>query len=282
MIYFFIGLLILGLIFLCINIYELTHFELNEYVIDARGRINEDFEFLILSDLHDNTYGEDNCKLIKCINDTKVKNIIVAGDMVTGKLKSDWDKTEQFLLKLAENHTIYYVNGNHEYRTKIYNEKYGDKFKEFKIKLQNAGVVFLENANIKIDKIMITGLEIDRKYYKRFKRCEIDIEEIQKNIGGADENFYNILVAHNPRYISEYIKWNPDMIISGHFHGGVMRVSKNRGVISPQFDLFPKYSGGLYKLGKITAIVSRGLGTHSINIRLFNKPEVIKIKLQKH
>ncbi|MBQ4068148.1 MAG: metallophosphoesterase [Lachnospiraceae bacterium] len=282
MMYFFLGLIILGLIFLCINIYELTHFELNEYLIDAGEKINGDFEFLILSDLHNNTYGKENCKLIKCINDTKVEKIIVAGDMVTGKIKSDWSKTERFLLKLAENHTIYYVNGNHEYRTKVYIEKFGDKYREYKDRLKNAGIIFLENEYTVIDNIRITGLEIDRKYYKKFKRYKINIEEIVQSIGKVDDNYYNILVAHNPRYISEYVKWKPDIIISGHFHGGVMRIGKRTGVISPQFDVFPKFSGGLYKMNKITAIVSRGLGTHSVNIRLFNKPEVIKIKLQKH
>ena len=282
MIYFVIGLLSVGLIFLCINFYELTHFELNEYVINAGDKINEDFEFLVLSDLHDNIYGENNCDLLKCINATQIENIVIAGDMVTGKLKSDWKQTEEFLLELAKNHKIYYINGNHEYRTKVYNEKFGDRFNAFKTRLQNAGVVFLENESIELANIRITGLEIDRRYYKKFKRYELNIEEIKNCIGEADEKFYNILVAHNPRYMCEYVKWKPDMVISGHFHGGVMRIAKNRGVISPQFDLFPKYSGGIYKINKITAVVSRGLGTHSINIRIFNKPEVIKIKLQKH
>ncbi len=276
-----IAILIVVVCVLVFNYYELTHFELNEYII-FNDKINTDAEFLILSDLHDNTYGKNNSKLLECINNAGSSNIIIAGDMITGKRNRDWDSTINFLLELAKNHNIYYVNGNHEYRTKIYPEYYGYKYQHYKEILEEAGVIFIENDSVRINNIIITGLEIDIRYYKKFKKSYINIEEIESYIGKKDDKAYNILVAHNPRYIDEYIKWNPDMIISGHFHGGVLRLPYVGGVISPQFDLFPKYSGGLYNIGKIVGIVSKGLGTHSIKIRLFNKPEVIKIKLQKN
>lgn len=279
--YVLITVLIICMVLLIVNLYELTHFELNEYTIKVDGKINNDKEFLILSDLHDNTYGMNNCKLLDCINATLVSDIIIAGDMITGKKKSDWSKTEKFLLELSKNHRVYYINGNHEYRTKIFPEEYGNKYYDYKSTLEEGGVIFIENQSIVDENIKITGFEIDKRFYKKFKKFSMDIEEIENSIGKCDEGFYNILVAHNPRYIDSYKKWNPDMIISGHFHGGVARIPWIGGTISPQFDLFPKYSGGMYELGKAIAIVSRGLGTHSIKIRLFNKPEVIKIKLQK-
>ena len=49
----------------------------------------------------------------------------------------------------------------------------------------------------------------------------------------------------------------------------------------PQGFLFPKYSGEMTREGDRTVIVSRGLGTHTLNIRLFNMPELIVIRLKK-
>lgn len=278
--YIVIGLLLaIGVIIY--NYYELTHLELNEYTI-INKKIDKDYEFLILSDLHDNIYGKNNCKLLKMINDTNVKNIIIAGDMVTGKKKSDWKSTMEFISVLAKNHKIYYVNGNHETKTKYNVAVYGGKYKEYKEKLQNIGVVFLEDEFVEIGNIRVYGFELDKKYYSKLKKCKFDYTEMKKQIGCSDDSYFNILVAHNPRYIDDYCKWYPDLIISGHFHGGVLRIPKIGGVISPQFDVFPRYSGGIYNIDDIIAIVSKGLGTHSVNLRFFNKPEVIKIKLQKY
>ena len=69
------------------------------------------------------------------------------------------------------------------------------------------------------------------------------------------------------------------MILSGHYHGGVMQLPGIGGVISPDFTLFPKYSGGIYREGAQTVVVSRGLGTHSVPVRLWNWPELIVLEL---
>ena len=51
------------------------------------------------------------------------------------------------------------------------------------------------------------------------------------------------------------------------------------GVISPQLKLFPKYDAGVFKIGDSTMILSRGLGTHTVPVRVNNKAEVIIIDL---
>ena len=65
------------------------------------------------------------------------------------------------------------------------------------------------------------------------------------------------------------------MTLSGHLHGGMVRIPFKRGVITPQACLFPKYSGGIYDVGKKKIVVSKGLGVHTIPIRLFDEAEVI-------
>ena len=70
------------------------------------------------------------------------------------------------------------------------------------------------------------------------------------------------------------------MILSGHLHGGIIRVPGLGGVISPQMGLFPKYSGSLYREEDTRIVVSKGLGTHTVNIRLFNPAELIVLHVR--
>ena len=86
-------------------------------------------------------------------------------------------------------------------------------------------------------------------------------------------------MAHNPAYMDAYLEWGADMILSGHLHGGLVRVPVLGGIVTPQGFLFPKYSGEMTKVGDQTVIVSRGLGTHTLNIRFFNTPELVCICL---
>lgn len=111
-------------------------------------------------------------------------------------------------------------------------------------------------------------------------QSETQPEKIEKLIGEADENSFEILIAHNPVYAEEYAKWGADIILSGHLHGGIVRIPFWRGVVSPQISLFPKYSGGNYQIGDSNLIVSRGLGMHTIKIRLFNEAEVVVLDIK--
>ena len=104
-------------------------------------------------------------------------------------------------------------------------------------------------------------------------------EKQQETTENFADNSYHILLAHNPSYMEAYKEWGSDLILSGHLHGGCVRLPGIGGVITPQAFLFPKYSGEMTVDGKQTIIVSKGLGTHTFNVRLFNPAEVIAITL---
>ena len=86
--------------------------------------------------------------------------------------------------------------------------------------------------------------------------------------------------AHNPSYFENYVDWGADLSFAGHVHGGVLRIGK-RGVISPQFILFPKYSGGMYEKDNKAMIVSCGLGFHSMPIRINDRAEIVIVDVKK-
>ena len=82
-------------------------------------------------------------------------------------------------------------------------------------------------------------------------------------------------MAHNPSYVKEYVEWGADLILCGHLHGGIVRIPGLTGLITPALEWFPKYSGDLYYEGDKVIVVSKGLGTHTINLRFLNPAEVV-------
>ena len=116
--------------------------------------------------------------------------------------------------------------------------------------------------------------------YRKFSKESVTSGDITELLGRpAAEDACTILLAHNPAYMDAYLEWGADLILSGHLHGGLVRVPGIGGIVTPQGFLFPKYSGEMTKEGDQTVIVSRGLGTHTLNIRLFNTPELISVQL---
>ena len=98
-------------------------------------------------------------------------------------------------------------------------------------------------------------------------------------MGKKDSTNYQILLAHNPMYAETYLEWGADLILSGHLHGGIVRIPGLGGVVSPQFRLFPKYSGEHTEKNGKSVVVSKGLGTHTIKIRFLNPAEVVVLHL---
>ena len=98
-------------------------------------------------------------------------------------------------------------------------------------------------------------------------------------MGPCRKDGYQILLAHSPLYLEQYEKWGADLTFSGHFHGGTIRLPYLGGVMSPQLQFFTNRDKGLLKIGHADCIISGGLGTHSINIRLNNLPELIIVTL---
>lgn len=238
--------------------------------------------FVFVSDLHNNSFGSGNQQLLDAIDEAKPDFIVSAGDMLIAKPGKSMDVAMDFIKKLADKYPVYYGNGNHEYRLRIYPKQYGDMYDRYKDFLDSCGVHHLENADETLQfgkrKINICGLEIDRFYYKRFKKITMEDGYVESEVG-KKKNMFTILIAHNPAYFPSYARWGAELTLSGHVHGGVMRLPKLGGVISPQFKLFPKYDGGLYKNNGKYMILSRGLGTHTIPVRIANRAELIVVDL---
>lgn len=263
---------------------ELRDFRVTKYRICSQklNGIKREKKIIFLSDLHNRMYGEENERLLESIRNQHPDLILIGGDMLVRKDGNSYDKTVHFLAKLPGICPVYCANGNHEQKLKELPDKYEQSYEEYKKALTASGIHMLENASetVKLEEVPVklSGLEIPLGAYARFGKKELSLKEITDRIGEHGDD-YQILFAHHPRYIQEYLEYGADLILSGHYHGGVMQLPGIGGVISPDFTLFPKYSGGIYREGTQTVVVSRGLGTHSVPVRLWNWPELIVLEL---
>lgn len=277
---------LLFLLFVCAeSIRERRKFKMTYYTLenDKMQPGDTEIKIVFLSDLHNQVYGKKNDILLDSIKKEKPDLILVGGDMLVGKEHRIPKPALDFTKQLPKIAPVYYAMGNHEQRIKEDTLKYGTAFQRYKKDLIHAGVHFLENKSVEMDikntKIRITGLELAMGTYKKFRKYPLAAEEIEQLAGMADAQCFQILLAHNPIYFQAYKAWGADLVLSGHLHGGIARIPGGRGVITPQAFLFPKYSGEMTTEEGRTIIVSKGLGTHTINIRLFNSPEVVVVHL---
>lgn len=260
---------------------ELGRYQVVHYQIEAAAFTEDtpEMKIVFLSDLHNREYGEKNAKLVEDIRRENPDLILCTGDMLVGREGASFENAASFMKQLPEIAPVYYASGNHEQRMKEEPDKYGEVYLEYKKELVDAGVRYLENEHAQIDwngrTVVLHGLEIPAECYGKIHRHILEEEEITERLGAPEKDAYNVLLAHNPEFAGEYKEWGADLVLSGHLHGGIVRLPVVGGVVSPRFCFFPKYSGDCYKEGEKTVVVSKGLGTHTVNIRLWNPAELI-------
>ncbi|MDE6607533.1 MAG: metallophosphoesterase [Lachnospiraceae bacterium] len=279
--------LICGAVLVCLSgffgimLYDTHRFITVETKLRSK-KIKKGVTLVVLADLHNKSYGKDNCRLLKKINEIHPDMVLVAGDMLNAKPGADFSKTAVFLQKLAKEYKLLYGIGNHEHRLCLYPEVYGSMHEEYWQALQNKNITKLENQRVQFDEegICVYGAQIGKEFYKRFKLKNMKETYLKRILGEPDKRYFNILLAHNPDYFESYAAWGADLVFSGHVHGGIVRLPFLGGVLSPACRLFPKYDGGIYKEKDSTMLLSRGLGSHTIPVRLFNPGELHAVYLQ--
>ncbi|MCR5157418.1 MAG: metallophosphoesterase [Butyrivibrio sp.] len=267
--------------------HDIHNFKVYNYEVKT-DKIKGDMTFVLLADLHGYTYGPRNERLIKAIDDIKPDAILCAGDMMNATKEKGVvhiEEGEHVLKELASRYPVFCGNGNHEKKLKKYNREFGNLYERYREGLKRAGVVYLENESALFPgkNIRVSGLELELEYFRKFVKRQMEPELLNDKLGETkdkDRDVFQILIAHNPQYFKEYANWGADLTVSGHVHGGIIRLPFLGGVISPAMALFPKYDGGKYQHDGKTMILSRGLGTHTINVRMFNPAEISVIKIK--
>ena len=282
MIYIIIALLLAAL---AVFVYvQSSGYNIVEYELSTCKDIGGPVRFVMLSDLHDTDVTHDgNRRLLRSIESIDPDFIILAGDMITSYMQPSYnsDVAFDFLRELANRFTVYFGVGNHEQRYKAEPDRFVGKYDKLVEFVQKLGIHFLSDSYIdrEEDKIRIYGFDIPIDNYRRAVKTYLPDGILNDRFGDPDENKYNILIAHNPDFFDDYAAFGPDLVLSGHLHGGIVAIPGIGGVISPQLRLFPKYDFGTFTKGNTTMIVSRGIGWHTIPVRIFNKAEIVSVTI---
>jgi hypothetical protein len=247
------------------------------YEIKTGGESEGVANIVVLADLHNTSYGGNQKRLIVKIERQKPDLILLIGDII-----DDFSQTaaaEALLSGIDGMAPVYYVTGNHEFWT--------GRAEEITELTQSCGVTVLRNETVDIEingmKITLCGTDdpdvlhySDEEKYKAMQSAD----ELLTAFAGLDEAGFNILMAHRPERIEQYKKYPFDLVLSGHAHGGQVRIPLIiNGLFAPDQGWFPKYAGGKYKHEELTHIVSRGLSLKTMP-RIFNPPEVVVVELE--
>lgn len=266
--------------------YEKKHFSREEVTV-VSDKLSGDRTFVFLSDLHNNEFGNGNQTLVEAIHAVKPDAILCGGDMMVCKGTRDVRIPLRLMEQLAARYPVYYGNGNHENRMVWEREIYGSLYEEYRDALKGMGVAYLENGTEAFGRdILISGVDLGQRFYRKALHEKLPFmgkEYLDRRLGPADlpgeEGKYRILLAHSPLYFSDYAAWGADLTLSGHFHGGTIRIPGLGGVMTPQYQFFLPWCAGDFQWEGRWMVVSRGLGTHSINIRLNNRPQLLVLRL---
>ncbi|MEF7655087.1 MULTISPECIES: metallophosphoesterase [Bacillus] len=232
------------------------------------------FKILQISDLHNKKFGNNQETLIQKVKDENPDVIVITGDLIDSK-SYDAKVSMELIRELVMEYPIYFVTGNHE--------KWSGKYNDLEKELKKHHVIVLRNEHVTIHKgkQKINLLGIDDPAFVAGNRDEGNIvkDEILKAKFEMKPNTYNVLLSHRPEFLAEYANEKIDLVLSGHAHGGQVRLPFIGGLVAPNQGLFPTYTAGLYEKQNTSMVVSRGLGNSIIPQRIFNRPELVVVQL---
>lgn len=230
------------------------------------------YRILQLSDLHNASFGIKNKRLLEMVDECKPDCVVLTGDIVDSNY-TNLDLSINTAKALAQKYDTYYVTGNHEYWLSK------DEFDALMTGLNEANVKVLNNelvtaASVEDGGISILGLDDESLGFMTLNSILTKQEEEMR--GQSD---VVVVLAHEPQYFDQYVSTKADLVLTGHAHGGQVRLPLLGGLVAPDQGLFPTYTEGAFESNHTTMIVSRGLGNSIIPVRVFNDPELVLIEL---
>lgn len=262
--------------------YERDCLVTDRYEIRSEKIRGKEKTFVFLTDLHDKEFGTENSRLLAAVRRVRPDAVFIGGDMMVAKGKADLSVSLKLIRDLAKEFPVYCGNGNHEIRMRRETDVYGSSYREYRTALQRSGVVYLTDSRVPVgEDIVLYGLDLPMKYYRPGTPV-MEKGFVKRVLGEPNREKFSILLAHSPLFFGEYADWGADLTLSGHFHGGTIRIPGAGGLMTPQYQFFyPRCAGEFRDENGRRMIVGRGLGTHSVNIRLNDKPQVVVVTIKK-
>lgn len=270
MIYLYL-IVILVVLFILYVLYENKNPNLTYYKIYKKlPRDIKLLKIVHISDLHNCKFGKNQNKIVSLVNNN-ADFIFITGDIIDRKY-TNIDVALELIDNLSGN--ILFIKGNHE--------KGAFDYYLLEEELKKRSVKILNDEKLEFSDYEIIGLEDPSEYINPDIRLKKNTEyeetnESLKKLVSKDK--FTLLLSHRPEYFDLYVKYNIDVVFSGHAHGGQVRIF-NKPLIASGQGLFPKYAGGIYRKNNTIMINSRGLGNNFWWAkRIFNRPHVIEVDI---
>lgn len=264
MMFVFIIILIVSVanVFLGVGFTKLEEVSINTNKLPEGSSIR----ILQISDVHNKKSLRSNQQLIKLAKEAQPDIVVFTGDLVDESTKS-----LENVYKLVEgiaafSPKIYFVTGNHEWR--------GDLAEELMMGLSKRGVKILDNEN---EFIKIRNLSLNLCGVADWTSGQLDLGKALK---GAESDIYTVMLAHDPWIINDYKDFVPDLTLSGHTHGGQVRLPWVGAIVAPGQKLFPELDKGFYNLTNNKFLyIDSGVGTSGLPIRYLNRSQISLISI---
>ena len=220
-----------------------------------------------ISDLHNATIGKGNRRLLSAIRDAQPDSIVITGDLIDSR-RTDMDVAFDFVREAAQIAPVLYVSGNHEARLDYPAIRQG---------LREAGANILDD-----DKMILGDGENSLAFLGLADQSFSSAEEMSEKLDSLLQETagYRILLCHRPELFDIFQKKDIDLMLSGHAHGGQVRIPFVGGLYTPDQGLFPKYDAGLYEAEGSRLLISRGLGDTILPLRIGNRHTLLVIELR--
>ena len=251
-------------------------------------KVRNPLRIVMIADLHNQVYGRENADLLSAIGAERPDIILLPGDMIVCRKSEQKNNrvTTETIRRMTEIAPVYYAYGNHErglLEGARETEGIWDSYSRDLESMQNLHMLVNTHEVLEPFNVCLYGLDLPREYYRRVVQKPLREDTLVSMIGSLHQEYCNILLAHNPDYFRAYCKMQPDFIVSGHNHGGMIRIPGLGGLVSPRLHPFPKYDYGVYENsdGGTKMIVTAGCGMHSIHMRINNPPEIVVMDVNK-
>ncbi|WP_339216450.1 metallophosphoesterase [Ornithinibacillus sp. FSL M8-0202] len=256
----FIGAL--GKAYFDTNVFKVNRVQFRTKKVPVKTKVS----ILQITDLHNKVYPDQYEKLIMTVKHANADMIVLTGDFIS-RNTDDFTNVYVFMEKIKRAHPhVFFVTGNHE----LANENVG----RFLSGVRDRGITILDNQNITFtkDNTVINVVGVDN--------ASTDHENLSQAFAGIKDNQYTILLSHSPSIVDKYNRIQADLILSGHTHGGQIRLPIIGAVVGPERSLFPRWEKGIFDLGQGQFLyVDSGLGTSGYPVRFLNQSQISLIEI---
>jgi len=271
--------LIAIIIIIAINYYN-RHLIITNYKInDPRWPVTlNGWRLVQLSDIHNQaTEGPGNNKIINSVQKLQPDIITITGDLFDGD-RTNIPNNLKLVQDLTSIAPVYMVLGNHDFAN--------DDYIKLTQLVEENGAQIIRNELVTINDqttpITIIGLDDPAAWGGPFSykaQARLTAQTLNKIMASPKFNSTSprLILAHRPELWPQYILANPLVILSGHTHGGQIRLPLIGAIYVPNQPLLPQYDEGIFTIANSYLIINHGLGNSFINCRFNNYPEIVTI-----